>query len=176
MADEHTPENEVNAGAEAAAGGEQAAPQFQIQKLYVKDVSFEVPNAPQVFQESGQSDIKLNMAQRVSDLGEDMYEVVLTVTATASLQEEQVAYLAEVAQAGIFHISGINEQALHAAVNTLCPSTLFPYARAVISNLVIDGGFPPLTIQPVNWDVLYGQRLQQAQNEAQGEAGSEGTA
>ena len=143
---------------------EQQQAQFQLQKLYVKDVSFEVPNSPQVFQEEGQVEIKMNLAQRVENLAEGVHEVVLTVTVTAS-QGEKTAYLAEVQQAGIFTISGLNEQATHAALNTLCPHTLFPYARRSITDLVADGGFPPLVLQPINFDQVYAQRMQEAQSE-----------
>ena len=149
--------------------------QFQLQKLYVKDVSYEVPNAPQVFQEDGQVEIKLNLAQKVENLAEGVHEVVLTVTVTASLGEK-TAYLAEVQQAGIFAISGLNEQAKHAALNTLCPHTLFPYARRSITDLVADGGFPPLVLQPINFDQIYAQRMQEAkaQAESAGSNGAEG--
>jgi len=145
---------------------EAASAQFQIQKLYVKDVSFELPNAPQIFQEEGQADVKMNLSQRVDTLAENVHEVVLTVTVTATVGEK-TAYLAEVAQAGIFLVAGFNEQASHAVMNTLCPNTLFPYARQLISSLVADGGFPPLTLQPVNFDQLYAQRMQQMVKEQQ---------
>ena len=150
---------------DVAAQEQEQQAQFQLQKLYVKDVSFELPNAPQVFQEDGQVEIKMNLAQRVEDLAENVQEVVLTVTVTASLGEK-TAYLAEVQQAGIFAIAGLNEQAKHAALNTLCPHTLFPYARRLITDLVADGGFPPLVLQPINFDQIYAQRLQEAQSQA----------
>ena len=143
---------------------ENASAQFQIQKLYTKDVSFELPNAPQVFQEDGQADVKMSLAQRVEDLGNDLHEVVLTVTVTATV-EEKTAYLAEVAQAGIFLMSNFNEQTAHAVMNTMCPNTLFPYARQMISTLVGEGGFPPLVLQPVNFEQLYAQRMQQMMDE-----------
>ncbi len=136
--------------------------QFQLQKLYVKDVSFELPNAPQIFQDDGQVEIKLNLAQKVEALADSVQEVVLTVTVTATLGEK-TAYLVEVQQAGIFSITGLNEQSEHAAVNTLCPHTLFPYARRVITDLVAEGGFPPLVLQPINFDQIYAQRMQEAQ-------------
>jgi len=151
---------------------ENAAAQFQIQKLYAKDVSFELPNAPQVFQETGQADVKMSLAQRVEDLGENLHEIVLTVTVTASI-DDKTAYLAEVAQAGIFLISGFNEQAAHAVMNTMCPNTLFPYARRSISELVSDGGFPPLTLQPVNFEQLYAQRMQELVDQKNGEQATE---
>jgi len=157
MAEEQTPE---------ATAEEQQQAQFH-QKLYMKDVSFELPNAPQIFQEDGQVEIKMNLAQRVENLAEGVHEVVLTVTVTANLGEK-TAYLAEVQQAGIFAITGLNEQATHAAVNTLCPHTLFPYARRVITDMVADGGFPPLVLQPINFDQIYAQRMQEAQAQSNG--------
>jgi preprotein translocase subunit SecB len=151
---------------EAVQQEEQQQAQFQLQKIYMKDVSYEVPNAPQVFQEDGQVEIKMNLAQKVDNLAEGVHEVVLTVTVTANLGEK-TAYLAEVQQAGIFAINGLNEQATHAALNTLCPHTLFPYARRAITDLVADGGFPPLVLQPINFDQIYSQRMQEAQAQAQ---------
>ena len=151
---------------EAVQQEEQQQAQFQLQKIYMKDVSYEVPNAPQVFQEDGQVEIKMNLAQKVDNLAEGIHEVVLTVTVTANLGEK-TAYLAEVQQAGIFAINGLNEQATHAALNTLCPHTLFPYARRAITDLVADGGFPPLVLQPINFDQIYSQRMQEAQAQAQ---------
>jgi len=162
MADEQTQDPVMNP--EAAAAAQTGSAQFQIQKLYTKDVSFEVPNAPQVFQQEGQADVKMSLSQRVEALGEDMHEVVLTVTVTATIGEK-TAYLAEVAQAGIFRVSGFNDQATHAVMNTLCPGTLFPYARQSVSSLINDGGFPPLTLQPVNFEQLYAQRMQQLASE-----------
>lgn len=160
MTEEQTPE--------AVAEEEQSQQaQFQLQKLYMKDVSFEMPNAPQIFQDDGQVEIKMNLAQRVENLAEGVHEVILTITVTASLAEK-TAYLVEVQQAGIFAISGLNEQATHAAVNTLCPHTLFPYARRAITDLVADGGFPPLVLQPINFDQIYAQRMQEAQAKSNG--------
>jgi preprotein translocase subunit SecB len=150
---------------QAAAQEEEQQAQFQLQKLYVKDVSFELPSAPQIFQEDGQVEIKLNLSQKVDDLSENVHEVVLTVTVTATL-DDKTAYLAEVQQAGIFAIAGLPEQGRHAALNTLCPSTLFPYARRLITDLVADGGFPPLVLQPINFDQIYAQRMQEAQANA----------
>lgn len=148
---------------------ENAAAQFQIQKLYSKDVSFELPNAPQIFQEEGQADVKMSLAQRVESLDDNLHEVVLTVTVTATVGEK-TAYLVEVAQAGIFLVAGFNEQASHAVMNTMCPNTLFPYARQLIATLVSDGGFPPLVLQPVNFEQLYAQRMQQMKEEQNGGA------
>jgi preprotein translocase subunit SecB len=154
---------------QATTNQEQQQAQFQLQKLYVKDVSFELPNAPQIFQENGQVEIKLNLAQKVENLAEGIHEVNLTVTVTATMGEK-TAYLAEVQQAGIFAIVGLGEQAMHAALNTLCPGTLFPYARRIITDLVAEGGFPPLVLQPINFDMIYAQRMREAQAQAQAHA------
>jgi len=151
---------------EASPEGNVAA-QFLIQKLYTKDVSFELPNAPAVFREQGQADVKMSLSQRVAELGENLHEVVLTVTVTATVGEK-TAYLAEVAQAGIFLISGFSEQNMHAIVNTMCPGALFPYARRTISSLVTEGGFPPLVVQPVNFEQLYAQRMQDLMKQQRG--------
>lgn len=155
---------------------EAASAQFQVQKLYTKDVSFELPKAPQIFQETGQADVKMTLAQRVEALGEDMHEVTLTITVTATVGDK-TAYLAEVAQAGIFLVAGFNEQATHAVINTLCPNTLFPYARQAISSLVIGGGFPPLVLQPINFEQIYAQRMQQmVQEQKKADAGESASA
>lgn len=141
-------------------------PQFQLQKIYTKDISFELPNAPQVFEQSGQAEVKLNLAQRVNNIRDDVYEVVLSVTVTATAGDK-TAYLAEVHQAGLFGISGFEEQQREAALNTLCPQTLFPYAGRIITDLVGSGGFPPLVLQPINFEQIYLQRMRQAAGDGQ---------
>jgi preprotein translocase subunit SecB len=145
------------------AAPEQAATgQFQLQKIYVKDASFEVPGSPQIFQQEGAAEIKLNLSQAVNNIAEDLFEVVLTVTVTATTSEN-TAYLVEVQQAGLFSIAGLNEGQRHTILNTLCPHSLFPYAAKTITGLVADGGFPPLVLQPINFDQVFQQRLQEAQ-------------
>ena len=150
-------------------GAEQAADQmqFQLQKIYVKDVSFELPNAPEVFKDSGQAEISMNLSQRVNDVSDDIFEIVLTVTVTAKTGEN-TAYLAEVHQAGLFLIKGFTEKNHHTVMNTLCPHTLFPYASRTITCLIAHGGFPPLVLQPINFEQIYAQRLAEA-NAQQGE-------
>ena len=113
---------------------------FQLQKIYVKDASFEVPGAPAIFQSEGAAEIKLNLAQRVNKIQDDLFEVVLTVTVTAT-SGEKTAYLAEVHQAGLFSIAGLAEAQLQAALNTLCPHSLFPYAASAITGLVATAAF-----------------------------------
>ena len=144
------------AGAAPEAGNQ---PQFALQRIYIKDASFEAPNAPQVFQEQGQPELQLNLGQKVAGLGEGVFEVVLTVSLTCTLNGKN-AYLAEVQQAGIFTVRGFPEEHLGAILATACPNTLFPFAREAICDLVTKGGFPQLLLAPVNFEILYAQELQ----------------
>ncbi len=141
--------------------GQAGEPQLMLQKIYVKDVSFEVPNAPHIFQEVGESEqqpqVQLNLAQRAAGLGNDNYEVVLSLTLTCTIGE-RTAYLAEVQQAGIFGIAGFSETDQAGILGSYCPNLLFPYARQVISSLVQEGGFPPFLLQPINFDSLYAEQ------------------
>jgi len=149
-----------------AAGADQA--QFAIQKIYVKDVSFEVPNAPQVFNEPGQPQLELNLNQKVGRIADDVYEVVLGITLTCKLTDKTV-YLAEIQQAGIFSLNGFDERTLDMMLGTYCPNVLFPYARQTISELVAQGGFPPFYLQPINFEALYAEGLRRrAEQQAQG--------
>lgn len=140
------------------------APQtnFDIQKIYLKDVSFESPNAPAVFQIQWKPDTNLQVGATHTKLGEDVYEVVLSLTATVKV-EEQTAFLIEVQQAGIFTLAGFEDGALGHLLGAYCPNTLFPYAREAISDLTTKGGFPPLLLAPINFDALYAQNQQQSE-------------
>ncbi len=138
--------------------------QLSLQKVYVKDASFEVPGAPQIFQDQGQPQVQLNLAQKVGTLSEGIYEVILTVTVTCKLAEK-TAYLAEVQQAGVFGLMGFDDQSRDTVLATYCPNVLFPYARQVVSDLIQNGGFPPFLLQPINFEALYAE---QAQRRAQG--------
>ena len=152
------------------AGAPQAAAQIVLQKLYVKDASFEAPNAPQIFQEEGQTNLQLNMSQKVGNVAENVYEVLLTLTLTCTLGEK-TAYLAEVQQAGIFGIAGFDNRNLEAILSTYCPNVLFPYARQVVGEMIQNGGFPPYLLQPINFDQIYAEQLRRRAAQAQGEAG-----
>lgn len=159
MADETT----NGAGAETAAQGAQ----FTIQKIYLKDVSFEAPNAPAIFSEQAQPQLNLNLSQSVTGLTEGVFEVVLALTLTCTAGEK-TAYLVEVKQAGIFGLNGFDAQALDAMLGTYCPNVLFPYARQTISDLVQGGGFPPFFLQPINFEALYAEGLRRrAEQQAQ---------
>ena len=142
----------------------QAEPQLSVQKIYVKDISFEAPNSPQIFQEVNnveEPQVQLNLAHKATDLGNDFFEVVLTLTLTCTLGE-RTAYLAEVEQAGLFAISGFNDEDRAGIIGSYCPNMLFPYARQSISSLVLDGGFPPFLLQPINFDALYAEQQRRA--------------
>ena len=146
------------------ANGQGSQPQLVVQKIYVKDVSFEAPNAPQIFQEideSSQPQVQLNLGQKATELGNDLYEVALSLTLTCTVGE-RTAYLAEVEQAGVFGIAGFNETDRAGIIGSYCPNLLFPYARQVISSMVLEGGFPPFLLQPINFDALYAEQQRRA--------------
>lgn len=137
--------------------------QFAIQKIYLKDVSFESPNSPQAFTDGDwkpKINVQINSSNSV--IAQDTYEVVLSVTVTAN-QNEKTAFLAEVKQAGIFTMAGFPEENLGGMVGAFCPESLFPYAREAISELISKGGFPQLLLAPVNFNALYMQQLEQNQ-------------
>lgn len=142
------------------ANGQASQPQLVMQKIYVKDVSFEAPNAPQIFQELDEKDqpqVQLNLGQKATDLGNNLYEVVLSLTLTCTVGQ-RTAYLAEVEQAGLFGIAGFSEMDHAGIIGSYCPNLLFPYARQVISSLVLEGGFPPFLLQPINFDALFAEQ------------------
>lgn len=149
-------------GADQAAG-----PAFTVEKVYIKDVSFEAPGTPQVFNEAGQPQLQMNLNQRVQRLNESAFEVVLGVTLTCTVADK-TAYLAEVQQAGVFGLAGFDDQTLDAMLGTHCPNVLYPYARQAISDLISAGGFPPFLLQPINFEALYAEGLRQRAEQAQG--------
>ena len=140
--------------------------QFQIQRVYTKDVSYEAPNAPQVFQKEWEPEVKLDLDTASSQLADGVFEVVLRVTVTATVAEE-TAFLCEVQQAGIFTISGIEGTQMAHCLGAYCPNILFPYARECVTSLVSRGTFPQLNLAPVNFDALFMNYLQQ---QGEGEA------
>jgi len=139
-----------------AVGADQ--PQFTIHKIYLKDVSFEVPGAPAIFNEPGQPQLELNLNQKVARTPDGQFEVVLGVTLTCKTGDKTV-YLAEVEQAGLFGLGGFDERQLDFMLGTHCPSVLFPYARHAVGDLIAKGGFPPFYLQPINFEALYGEGL-----------------
>jgi len=141
--------------------------QFSIQKIYTKDISFETPESPKIFTEKWEPTVDFNLGTNVESMEDNLYEVSLTVTVTVKTADK-TAYLVEVCQAGIFTLKGFTEQETGSMVGSFCPNILFPYAREVVSDLVAKGGFPQLLLAPVNFDALYSQHLQQAQQQTPG--------
>ncbi len=139
--------------------------EFVMKKLYVKDLSFEVPNAPEIFTSDYNPEIQMEMNSKSRSTGTDEYEVDLTVSLTAK-QGEQTVFVVEVQQAGIFEIKGIDEINMRHTLSAYCPTILFPYVRETVSNLVSRGGFPSLLLAPVNFDQLFLSQMQKEQEEA----------
>jgi preprotein translocase subunit SecB len=148
---------------QAAAGSgkvEQAAPKFAVQRIYLKDISFETPMGPAVFQKQVNPEINQDISLSTTKLGTDNYEVELTLTVTVKDGEDTI-YLIEVHQGGIFAIQGIEGPQLAQLLNTICPSTLFPYVREAIDSVVIKGSFPALMIPPVNFEALFAKAVEE---------------
>lgn len=160
------PQNQANA---------QNEKHFALQKLYVKDLSFETPNSPAIFTEKWEPNVNVELNTNGKHLSEDIHEVVLGITVTAKIGEK-IAYLCEVHQAGVFALNGFSEQELGPMLGSYCPNILFPYVREVISDLVNKGGFPQMLLQPVNFDAIYMDHVkrQQAQQGADAEEDASG--
>ena len=137
-------------------------PSFQIEKIYVKDVSLEIPNAPQVFMEQANPQLEVQVGTEINHFGDVFYEVTVSATVTARSGEKTV-FLAEAVQAGIFSIRNVPAQELDPLLSIGCPTIVFPYLRETISDLVTRGGFPAVLLAPVSFEALYMQRQQQAQ-------------
>lgn len=133
---------------------------FNIHRIYIKDISFEAPNSPQVFNEKWQPKNSMDLNTNAQKLADNLFEVVVSITVTVK-NGEQTAFLVEVQQAGIFQIEGFDDANLQAVLGSFCPNVIFPYAREAVSDLVTRGGFPQLLLAPINFDALYQQHLQQ---------------
>jgi preprotein translocase subunit SecB len=146
-----------------AAGTGQAAdqPLFQIEKLYVKDLSLEVPNAPQVFMQAEGPQLEIQVSNQAAQFSDGLFDVVVTVTVTARAGDKTV-FLAEVAQAGIFTVRGIPQDELDPLLSIGCPTILYPYAREAIGDLVMRAGFPAVVLQPISFEQMYLERRRQA--------------
>lgn len=140
--------------------------QFAIQRIYVKDISFEAPNSPAIFRKEWTPEVKLDLDTRSEKLDDASFEVVLSLTVTTTIGTE-TAFLCEVQQAGIFTLPELPDAQMAHMIAAFCPNILFPYAREAISNLVNRGTFPQLNLSPVNFDALFAQYVQQRQAEAQ---------
>lgn len=148
----------------AEAANNQQEHSFSIQRIFLKDVSFEAPNSPEIFQQEWTPDVNLDLDTQSRELTENVYEVILRLTVTVKNGQEN-AFLCEVQQGGIFTVSNMEAPQLAHCLGAFCPNILFPYARETISSLVVKGTFPQLNLAPVNFDALFMNYLQnQAQN------------
>ncbi|CAH0268125.1 MULTISPECIES: protein-export chaperone SecB [unclassified Pseudomonas] len=147
--------------ANGAAQGEQT-PQFSLQRIYVRDLSFEAPKSPEIFRQEWTPSVSMDLNTRQKGLEGDFHEVVLTLSVTVKNGEE-TAFIAEVQQAGIFLIKGLDAESMSHTLGAFCPNILFPYARETLDSLVVRGSFPALMLAPVNFDALYAQELQRQQ-------------
>lgn len=144
-----------------------AQPVFNIEKLYVKDLSLEVPNAPAIFLERDNPQIDLQLHTQAASVEEGVYDVVVTVTVTAKLPaKDKVLFLIEAKQAGIFQIRNVPAQEMETVLAVACPNILYPYLREVVSDVAIRAGFAPVLLNPINFEALYLQQKQQAQGQA----------
>ena len=133
-----------------------------LQTMYIKDVSFEAPNSPEVFLESDISpETKINLSNTHNKIGDDSYDVQLKIK-VESTYGEKTMFVAEVEQAGVFLIKGYNEEEIKGLIAVFCPNTLFPFVRELVSSLVTKGGFPALLLQPINFDAIYSQAIEEA--------------
>ena len=133
-------------------------PVFQIEKVYVKDLSLEIPNAPQIFLQRETPQIEVQLKSEGSSVEEGLYEVVLTVTVTAKIGDKTM-FLVEVGEAGIFQLRNIPKEDIDPVLSIACPNILFPYARETVSDVVVRAGFPPVLLAPVNFEAMYQQRM-----------------
>ncbi|MFU8817179.1 MAG: protein-export chaperone SecB [Pseudomonadales bacterium] len=142
---------------QGGAGGQGG--QVLLERLYLKDVSFESPRSPAVFTEAWKPDYQLDINTRTNALGNDRFEVVLGTTLRAKTEGGKTAYIVEIQQAGVFQLKDLDDQSLQRVLATLCAGTLFPYVRETVDNLVVKGGFPAVHLAPVNFEALYADAL-----------------
>jgi preprotein translocase subunit SecB len=136
-------------------------PMFSIEKIYVKDLSLEVPGGPQTFMQSEQPQLEVQLSQQSQRVSDVLFEVTLVITVTAK-RADKTLFLVEVSQAGVFQIRNVSEADLAPVLGMVCPNVLFPYARETVSDIVNRAGFPPVLLAPVNFETLYQQRLAEA--------------
>jgi preprotein translocase subunit SecB len=153
---------------EAAAAAEDQQQQFAIQRLYLKDLSFEAPMGAEAFTKEWKPQVNQDLNTKTNKLDDVNFEVVLTITVTVKLEDE-TAFLCEVQQAGIFAVAGLENQQLAQVLNTMCPQILFPYAREAIDSAITKGSFPALMLPPINFDALFAQAVSKAKEEAETE-------
>jgi preprotein translocase subunit SecB len=153
---------------EATSPNQAVSPLFNIEKLYVKDMSLEIPNAPAIYLERENPQIDLQLHTQASTVEEGVFEVVVTVTVTAKLPEkDKVMFLIEAKQAGIFQVRNIPAEEMESVLAVVCPNILYPYLREVVSDVAVRGGFAPVLLNPINFDAIYQQQKQQVLAQAE---------
>lgn len=157
-----TDQTDINPEAAANAEEQQNLPQAAIQRIYVKDISFEAPNLPELFSVEYKPQIKMEMNSKSRIVADDNYEVILTISVKAEIEDKTV-FLAEVQQAGIFMLKNLSEEQLQHSLSVMGPETLYPYVRETIASLIGRTGFPAVQLAPVNFQALFIQKMQQAQ-------------
>jgi preprotein translocase subunit SecB len=140
---------------------QQLPPVFSIEKIYTKDLSLEIPHAPQIFMEQERPAVDIQLHNEGGQIGENLYESTVTITVTAKIKDKTL-FLVEVTQGGIFRIENVPEQDLLPALHITCPNIVFPYAREVVSDMTVRAGFPPVHLSPVNFEAVFQERLRQA--------------
>ncbi len=160
------PQEQPTAAAGQSPEASQESQRFLIQRIYIKDVSFESPNTPAVYAEEWQPETNLQMNTQANPAGENYFEVTLQLTITVK-SNDKTAFLVEITQAGVFEIVGYSQDELNHLLAAYCPSMLFPYAREAVASLVSKGSFPEMHLSPINFDALYAQRLEEARQQAQ---------
>jgi len=143
-----------------------SGPQFAIQRTFIKDLSFETPMGVKVFTQAFQPKVKMDVNTRGNSIAEGVHEIVLTLTITAKV-EEDTAYIVELQQAGIFAINGFPKEQMAHVLGAVCPNFLFPYAREAVDSIVVKGGFPPLSIAPIDFDAIFRQSQASADQSGQ---------
>ena len=150
----------------ATASSNASSKQFLLHQMYIKDLSFESPNSPDVFKQvDAEMETKLNIKNSHRELGDNRFEVILHLSVHAK-RGDQTVFLIEIDQAGIFEMRGFHKEELGQIIGTHCPATLFPYVRETISSTATRGGFPPLVLQPINFEALYAQSIQHGKPQA----------
>lgn len=143
---------------------EQLQPVFAIEKIYIKDLSLEIPNAPNIFLERDTPEINMQLGGKNQRIDEGLHEVLLTVTVTAKIKDK-IMFLVEVQQAGIFRIRNVSDEEIDPVLGIGCPTILFPYLREAVSDVVTRAGFPPVILSPVNFEAIYQQKKAETNKE-----------
>ena len=137
----------------------QTDPSIGLNNIYLKDASFEAPNSPEIFNNASQPEFEVNMGIETESLEQDFYEVVLNITVTATIKDK-TAFLVEVKQGGVFTLTGFDDDTMGQIIGIYCPTQLFPYAREAVASLIGRGGFPPLLLDPINFEQVYYDQMQ----------------